>query len=70
MREFKKNMHIGHKRIVGHIGFNKRFRMMSFDPMTINMPYVGVGVVRPYFLITEHKVSFGFVPYPSSVLIY
>ena len=22
------------------------------------------------FLILEHKVSFGFVPYPSSVLIY
>ena len=24
----------------------------------------------PVFLILEHKVSFGFVPYPSSVLIY
>ena len=49
-------------------GFDTPIRYMAFmlNGLCRNMPVF----LEHNSLILEHKVSFGFVPYPSSVLIY
>ena len=49
----------------------------GFDTIYVITPFMLNGLYRNMpvfledsFLILEHKVSFGFVPYPSSILIY
>ena len=51
-------------------GFDTPIRY-GITPFMLNGLYRNMPVfLEDSFLILEHKVSFGFVPYPSSVLIY
>ena len=46
-------------------------KIYGFTALMLNGLYQNMPVfLEDNFLILEHKVSFGFVPYPSSVLIY